>query len=152
MWDVRSGICTHTFESDSELNACAIFPNGNLIAGGGQKDKTYLWDVRAYKLLNKYARNNMKTASCEFSKSGRELFVGHEDGSIIVWDIFGSDGENRTYESKIEAHVVKEQGDPSKIDTSKSRVQILDVGPAGFLASGGFDGKVKIWGAPKAEA
>jgi len=146
MWDLRSAQCTHSFECDSELNACAVFPNGSLIAAGGEKDKTYLFDVRAYRLLNKYARNNMKTASLEFSKSGRELYVGHEDGAIIVWDIFRSNGDNKSYESKTEAHTVYD--DQKKIDTSKSRVQILDVGPAGFLASGGFDGRVKIWGAP----
>ena len=27
-------------------------------------------------------------------------------------------------------------------------VQCLEVGPKGYLASGGFDGRVKIWGAP----
>ena len=145
MWDIRAGICTHTFETDSELNACAIFPNGNLVASGGEKDKTYVHDVRAYRLLSKYARNNMKTSAVEFSKSGRELYVGHEDGSIIVWDIFGS-GENKMYAKKIEAHTSKD--DKGNINNAESRVQVLDVGPSGFLASGGFDGQVKIWGAP----
>jgi len=97
-------------------------------------------------LAGKYARNNQKTASCEFSKSGRELYIGHDDGAIIVWDIFGS-GENRQYACKIPAHTVMDNTGKNP-DPSKSRVQILDVGPAGFLASGGFDGNVKIWGAP----
>ena len=144
MWDIRAGICTHTFETDSELNACAIFPNGNLVASGGEKDKTYVHDVRAYRLLSKYARNNMKTSAVEFSKSGRELYVGHEDGAIVVWDIFGS-GENKMYAKKIEAHTTKDQN--GKVSVAQSRVQVLDVGPEGFLASGGFDGSVKIWGA-----
>lgn len=145
MWDVRSGMCTAVFSTDSELNACCFFPTGTLVGCGGEKDKTYVFDVRSMKLVGKYARNNMKTASCEFSKSGRELYVGHDDGALVVWDIFGS-GENRSYAKKLEAHTVYYRD--RRVDTAQSRVQVLDVGPAGFLASGGFDGKVKIWGAP----
>jgi len=145
MWDTRTGGCVLTYKTQSELNACSIFPNGNMIAAGGEKDKTYVYDVRAGREVSKYARNNMKTASCEFSMSGRELFIGHEDGAIIVWDIFGS-GENKQYSMKIEAHTKKD--DKGKPDIAQSRVQVLDVGPHGFLASGGFDGQVNIWGAP----
>jgi len=151
MWDLRTTSCTHTFKTFSELNACSFFPNGQMIACGGEKDKTFVFDVRASRIVNLYRRNNQKTASCEFSKSGRELFVGHDDGSIIVWDIFAS-GKNKEYAKKIEAHTVPK--DPnnknSSPDETASRVQVLDVGPDGFLASGGFDGKVKIWGAPDA--
>ena len=149
LWDLRSGSCQMTFETDSELNACSFFPDGKLIGCGGEKDKTYVFDVRAYKMVGKYARNNMKTASCEFSSSGRELYVGHDDGAIVVWDIFGS-GENKAYAKKIVAHTTFEENNKNAVDITRSRVQVLDVSPAGFLASGGFDGKVKIWGAPKA--
>ena len=144
MWDVRCASCTHTFVTDSELNACTIAGDGNLIACGGEKDKTYVFDVRSYEMVGKYARNNMKTASCEFSKSGRELFIGHDDGALIVWDIFGS-GDNKMYSKKIEAHTTFFSD--KKVDVTRSRVQALEVGPAGFLASAGFDGSVKIWGA-----
>jgi len=145
MWDMRTGGCVLTYKTQSELNACSIFPNGNLIAAGGEKDKTYVYDVRAGREVSKYARNNLKTAACEFSMSGRELFIGHDDGALIVWDIFGS-GANKTYSTKIEAHTMKSQD--GKPITAQSRVQVLDVGPQGFLASGGFDGQVLIWGAP----
>jgi len=147
MWDLRCKAAQKTFFSDSELNACAI--NGNLIACGGVKDKTYLFDVRAGpREVGKYARNNQQTASCEFSKSGRALYIGHDDGSIIVWDIFGK-GDNKQYALKKEAHTTKVEpgGNP---DVTKSRVQALEVGPLGYLASGGFDGTVRIWGSPRA--
>ena len=148
MWDLRSASCTHTFTTSSELNACTIFPDGKLIACGGEMDRTYVFDVRACMQVGKYYRNNMKTASCEFSASGRELFVGHDDGAIIVWDIFGS-GDNKKYAKKIEGHTVYMPGsNNSKVDVTRSRVQALDVGPSGFLASAGFDGAVKVWGAP----
>ena len=145
LWDMRSASCVQTFVTDSELNSCCITPDGKLIGCGGERDKTYLFDTRCYKMVGKYARNNQKTASCAFSMSGRELYVGHDDGSIVVWDIFGS-GENKNYAKKIEAHLVKfSDGTP---DITSSRVNALETGPAGFLASAGFDGKVKIWGAP----
>jgi len=148
MWDIRANMCTHTFHTESELNACSVFPDASLVACGGEKDKTWVFDVRAYKQVGKYARNNQKTASCEFSASGRELYVGHDDGALIVWDIFGS-GENKQYAEKIAAHTSFDNN--KKEIVAKSRVQVLDVGPDGFLASGGFDGTVKIWGAPKLE-
>jgi len=103
-----------------------------------------VFDVRSNAQVGKYARNNMKTASCEFSKSGRSLFVGHDDGAIIVWDIFGS-GDNKQYAVKVPAHTTKIPGG-DKVDDTKSRVQALAVGPKGYLASGGFNGEVKIWG------
>ena len=72
-------------------------------------------------------------------------YVGHDDGSIIVWDMFGS-GDNKQYAKKIEAHTTLDAS--GKIDITSSRVQALEVGPRGYLASAGFDGYIKIWGAP----
>lgn len=144
MWDIRSATCVATFESESELNSCCIFPDGKLIAAGGEKDKTFVFDVRAMKQVGKYARNNMKTASCEFSRSGRELYIGHDDGALIVWDMFGS-GENKNYVKKIEAHTTYDGA--KKVDITASRVCAMEISPAGYLTTGGFDGKVNIWGA-----
>ena len=146
LWDVKSGKCAMVFQTDSELNACSMFPNGNLIAAGGEKDKTYVFDVRAGCLVSKYARNNQRTHSCAWSKSGRCLYVGHDDGALIVWDIFAS-GENKNYAKKIEAHTCFIRGAPPgrNIDVSHSRVQQIKTGPDGVIATCGFDGTIKIW-------
>ena len=146
LWDLRVGACAQTFKTSTELNSCCIFPDGNILACGGMKDKTYVFDVRACRKVGDYARNNQETSSCEFSRSGRELYVGHADGSIIVWDIF-ADGANKNYAKKIEAHTQYDEA--RKISPETSRVNCLEVGPRGYLASGGFDGAVKIWGSPK---
>lgn len=147
MWDVTSGKCTMTFGASSdpmgELNACAMFPNGNAIACGGEKDKTYLLDVRTGKMVSKYARNNQKTSSCVFSNSGRHLYIGHDDGALITWDIFDS-GENKAYASKADAHTTF-YGGTKNIDITHSRVQQMKVNSDGMLATCGFDGKIKIW-------
>ena len=145
MWDLRTNGCVQTHTTDAELNGCCLSPDGNLIACGGEKDKTYVFDTRAYKRVGIYARNNMKTASTCFSKSGRILYVGHDDGAIISWDIFGS-GENKAYAKKTIAHEKHEDdNNHAPIDITRSRVQCLEVSPLGYLASGGFDGKVKLW-------
>ena len=47
------------------------------------------------------------------------------------------------YAKKIVAHTQFEEGSKDKIDVSSSRVCQLDVGPAGYLASAGFDGKLR---------
>ena len=63
-----------------------------------------------------------------------------------MWDIF-ADGANKNYAKKIEAHTQYDEA--RKISPETSRVNCLEVGPRGYLASGGFDGAVKIWGSPK---
>ncbi len=147
LWDLRGNLNTHTFKAPGPLNNCAIFPNGMAIAAGGEMDKTFLFDVRSYQMVSKYARNNMKISSLAFSGSGRELFVGHEDGAVIVWDIFAS-GENKAYATKVEAHTTHDKG--GKVDTTESRVEYLETSPDGTaLASGGFNGEIKIWRAPQ---
>lgn len=144
VWDLREKKCVASVTTDGELNACAMFPMpGTMIACGGEKDKTFLVCMRTMKEAQKYARNNMKTAACGFSQSGRHLYVGHDDGALITWDLFTS-GENKTYASKIEAHTTKEKG-TQNIDVSASRVQSIKISTKGHLATGGFDGKIKLW-------
>lgn len=148
LWDVTSGQCTHSFKAPSELNACAMHPmEKSFVACGGEMDKTFLFDIRACKMISTYARNNMKTASLCWSISGRTLFVGHDDGAIVMWDIYSS-GENKEYANKVIAH---QKPDPktNELLAATCRVQNLKVGEDGILASGGFDGKIKLWGGPK---
>lgn len=155
LWDIRMGACAMSFTAPGELNACDIFPNGQAIACGGVMDKVFLFDVRAQSLVAKYARNNQQISAVAFSGSGRTLYVGHDDGSLIIWDLFAS-GENKAYAAKIEAHLSyyplnekKTSDGKPVIDQTSSRVSALTCAPDGAaIASAGFDGLVKIWGAP----
>ena len=148
LWDRRQSKCTYVLKTDSELNACCMFPREmSMVACGGEKDKTYLFDIRTCNMVNKYARNNMKTASIAFSSSGRHLYVGHDDGALVVWDIFTS-GENKAYQAKIEAHVTFDN--QKKPDQTKSRIQEMSLSSDGILATCGFDGGVNLWTAAKA--
>jgi WD40 repeat protein len=71
------------------------------------------------------------------------LYAGEDDGSIIVWDIYTNDGENRSYSEKKQAHVAYDHA--NNIDKTQSVVQSLAVSEDGILASGGFDSKVILW-------
>lgn len=159
LWDIRMGAEAMSFTAPGELNACDIFPNGSAIAAGGVMDKVFLFDVRAHALVSKYARNNQQISAIAFSGSGRAMYVGHDDGSLIVWDMFAS-GDNKAYAAKIEAHLSyyplnekKTSDGKPVIDQTSSRVSALTCAPDGTaLASAGFDGLVKIWGAPAPKA
>ena len=63
------------------INLVSLSCGETYVQASGDANETYVFDVRSYKMVGKYARNNQKTASCEFSASGRELFVGHDDGA-----------------------------------------------------------------------
>ena len=150
LWDLRSNKCTHTFhatKAEDKLSCADFFPNGNAIAAGGQGQTTYMWDVRSVKCIAGFTRNNMKVTGCAFSKSGRALYVGHEDGRVIVWDTLG-DQENQKYKIKFDAHFNSSDPKNPKAGADKSsQITTVSVKPDGeFLATAAFDGSLKIHG------
>jgi WD40 repeat protein len=151
LWDLRTNKCTHTFHSADKLTACDFFPNGNAIAAGGQGQTTFFWDVRSIKCVGTFVRNHMKVTGVAFSKSGRALFVSHEDGRIIAWDTLGEQG-NQRYAIKCNAHFhPRDPKDEKKGADVSSQIAYLGMKPDGeFLASAAFDGTVKIHGGLKA--
>lgn len=150
LWDIRTEKCTAVMTTESELNTCSWFPNGSAIACGGEKDKTFFYDVRALKQIAKYARNNQKTASTCFSASGSHLYVGHDDGAIIIWDVFGN-CENKAYVAKVEAHSYRDFKTDKIPNATRSRVQEMKLSPHGVLTSAGFDGHLRLWKGAKGE-
>eukprot|EP00966_Prymnesium_polylepis_P040517 940231-Prymnesium_polylepis.1 len=62
-----------------------------------------MFDIRSTKKIAEYKRNNMKVTGVAFSKSGRAIYVSHEDGRVIIWDTFGPQ-ENQKYACKHDAH------------------------------------------------
>jgi len=150
LWDLRSGKCTHSFHATTaadKLAACDFFPNGNAIAAGGQGEATYMWDIRAVKCIAAFTRKNMKVTSCSFSRSGRALFVSHEDGRVIVWDTLGKQG-NQEYVVKFDAHFhPSDKSNPKSAADKESQITACLLKPDGeFLATAAFDGQVKCWG------
>jgi len=151
IWDLRTDLkaankCVmtlHSSEPTDKLSCADFFPNGNAIASGGQGQTTYMWDLRAVKQVAAFRRNNMKVTGCSFSKSGRALFVTHEDGHLICWDTFGPQ-DNQKYAFKFDAHKVPDpKGNPDPL----SQITFCGLKPDGeFLATASFNSEVKVWG------
>ena len=121
----------HAEKPEDKLTAADFFPNGNAIAAGGQGQTTYMWDIRAIKVIAGYRRNNMKVTGVQFSKSGRAIYVSHEDGRIIIWDTFGSQ-ENQKYAVKHDAHFVpSDLKNPKSGASPNSQITVLQLKPDG---------------------
>jgi len=151
IWDLREpGKCKqslHAAKSEDKLTAADFFPNGNAIAAGGQGQTTYMWDIRSMKRIAEFRRNNMKVTGVAFSKSGRALYVSHEDGRIIIWDTFGPQ-ENQKYAVKHDAHFFSSDPKNPKAGASQdSIITFIGLKPDGeFLGSASFGSDFKVWG------
>lgn len=130
LWDMRTGKCTRVFVGhDGDVNACEWFPDGNAFATGADDQVARVFDVRADRLLLEYSHPDVVAGvtSVSFSKSGRELFVGHDDNNCCVWDVLR--GERLAV---LAAH--------------NDRLSTLAVSPDGYaLATGSWDSLIKIW-------
>jgi guanine nucleotide-binding protein G(I)/G(S)/G(T) subunit beta-1 len=94
IWDVRSGKCTHTFRGhDYDINSVSYFPNGLAISTGSDDATCRLFDLRADRELFMYADDSIACGitSVDFSKSGRLLFAGYDDGKVHGWDTLTTD-------------------------------------------------------------
>lgn len=142
LWDVRVASPVSTFELPSgieSLNACVISPLGISIAAGGNGATVYLYDVRSRRLAAQFGDGHeAKRAifSIAFGCSATNVYTGHADGNIRTWDVF----DRQWCTSELAAHV------DAQMNITQSRVTKLSVAPNGsMLASGGFDGTVRIW-------
>lgn len=130
MWDIRTGDCVRVFVGhQGDVNACEWFPDGNAFATGADDQTCRLFDIRADRMLMEYSHPDLVAGvtSLSFSKSGRQLFVGHDDNNCCVWDVLK--GERQAV---LAAH--------------NDRVSAVAVSTDGYaLATGSWDSQLKIW-------
>ncbi|KAG1500109.1 hypothetical protein G6F52_012591 [Rhizopus delemar] len=89
IWDIRSRKCVQSFMGhESDINSVQFFPSGTAIGTGSDDASCRLFDLRADRELNTYAKEDLLhgVTSIGFSTSGRLLFGGYDDYSTHVWD------------------------------------------------------------------
>ncbi|XP_022100869.1 guanine nucleotide-binding protein subunit beta-5a-like [Acanthaster planci] len=89
VWDMRTGQCVQSFDGhESDINAVRFFPSGDAFASASDDAGCRLYDLRADREINCYAKECIIFgATClDFSLSGRLLFVGYNDYSVNIWD------------------------------------------------------------------
>jgi guanine nucleotide-binding protein G(I)/G(S)/G(T) subunit beta-1 len=131
IWDSRAGTnSTMTFQGhESDINSVAFFPDGNAFGTGSDDSSCRLYDLRAYKQLNKYSDNGILCGitSIAFSKSGSWLFGGYDDFNCYAWNTITGE-----HETTLNGH--------------DNRVSCLGVSADGqALCTGSWDTLLKIW-------
>lgn len=138
MWDVENGVLINTYRGYIErgpvgmCNSGAISPDGNFLAIGGYLGEGK--DIGIVRVLDPttgsfigYNRvNNASVVSMEFSKDGRGMVAGDNEGKVSVWNI--------------------ESGNVILFEAHDEGVYATGISPNGKkLVTGSFDGTVKIW-------
>jgi WD40 repeat protein len=138
LWDIRSGKTTHVFPCSAECTDTAMYPDGNAVVATCLDGNAFLFDVRSYQMLQKLGRKGAHCTQCDFSLSGRILYVAYEDGNVGMWDTFATS----PIKHKIPAHT------DAKSNANQRIINCMTLSPDGTaLATGGFDALIKIWGA-----
>lgn len=129
LWDPIDGRRIALLKDFTDSVRCVVFsPDGKLLATVGDwgEQKIKLWSVATKQLVRTMATQGI-TNCAVFSRDGRELFTGGNDGAVRVWNV-----EDGSLKREQQAHAGIVSG--------------LTLSPNGSrLASCGVDRTVKIW-------
>lgn len=98
VWDIRTPTkSVQTFTGHSaDVNCVDFMPSdGNVFATCSEDGSARVWDMRAYNSVNRFGIDKSQEASLPgdgltsiaFSGSGRLLFAGHSDSSVLAYDV-----------------------------------------------------------------
>ncbi|ODQ67567.1 G protein beta 2 subunit [Nadsonia fulvescens var. elongata DSM 6958] len=130
LWDIRTNNCIQNFAShQDDVNSVEFFPDGNAIGTGSDDTTCRLFDLRADCQLSIFTSPNTVSgvSSISFSRSGRLLFAGYENGECQVWDVLRGDRV-------------------SCLNEHSSKVSNVTVSSDGIcISTASWDSTIKIW-------
>lgn len=150
LWDVRTkaehdknrnpkpSAAMTFYGHESDINACAFFPDGKCIGTGSDDSSCFLFDTRSNMWVNKFVQESILCGitSVDFSSSGRFLLAGYDDYKCRVWDTL------RAYDGDAESN----PGLTHTLTGHENRVSCLGVQADGWaLCTGGWDTTLKIF-------
>jgi WD40 repeat protein len=94
LWNAESGIRQRTIalppdkwdRSNPPLDAIALSPDGNLLAGNAGNDTVFVCDVKTGELFGELSGHESPVVSLAWYNNER-LISGSRDGTAIIWDI-----------------------------------------------------------------
>lgn len=144
LWDIRTpkhSVKTLTGHA-GDVNGITVLPGGNSLASCSEDGTVRTWDLRAYGEVSSFGQllepsthdpfsdGDAGFTSIDASASGRLLFCGHSEGSVVAYDVFNP--------TKDPAYVLANAHD--------EYVSCVGVSPTGDgLCTGSWDFNLKIF-------
>lgn len=133
----------------SNLMACAFHPDGSLIVTGGRDAVGRIWDLRSGRTIMVLEGHGGDVLCADWSPtSGYEALTGSGDGTLRIWDL-----RKVRIRTTLPCHTngvsdFKYYDPPIKSPlTDPITGRALPRQEGSWLATAGFDGKIKLWSA-----
>ena len=82
------GPLIRTFEErNSQLNACAISPQGTFCVSGGDNGILRLWNVATGESVGTFQGHEGWISACVFDPTGEHILSAGQDGTLRLWDV-----------------------------------------------------------------
>jgi WD40 repeat protein/serine/threonine protein kinase len=129
------------FDHESSTEACALSPDGRLAvtcSGAGGRYDVHLWEAATGKPIHSWCCSSSARVFA-FSPDGRNFAAGHNDGSIRVRSVEGTDASDVTMSHPGEIHDLRFSNNGRKL-----------LAASGFSSTG--DAIARVWDVATAQA
>jgi len=127
LWEVSTGRLIRSFQGHTNhVNSVAYSPDGRTALSGSSDNTMNLWEVSTGRLIRSFQGHTSNVLSVAYSPDGFFIVSGNRDTSVKLWDV--SSGK-----------LIR------SLTGHKNGVLSVAFSPDGTLASGDFDGVIKLW-------